>query len=104
MNFDNSRFKKPTEVILEVYDELFHCFQQMIPDKISEFSIKRSCDFIKNHTLNENISDEADSKFLQGIHKTITAISPNCEIRGLDERYLVCLNWENIGVVPEVED
>ncbi|RIB26218.1 Alpha/Beta hydrolase protein [Gigaspora rosea] len=106
MNFANSRFKKPTEVILEVYDELFHCFQRMIPDKISEFSIKRSCDFIKNQTLNKNISDEADRKSLQGINKTITAIaiSPNCEIRELDERYLECLNWENIGVVPEVED
>ncbi|CAG8447218.1 26095_t:CDS:2 [Gigaspora rosea] len=102
MNFANSLFKNPTEVILEVYDELFHCFQRMIPDKISEFSIKRSCDFIKHQTL---ISDESDRKSLQGINKTITAIaiSPNCEIRELDEKYLECLNWENIGVVPEVE-
>ncbi|CAG8628215.1 25880_t:CDS:2 [Gigaspora margarita] len=105
MNFVNSRFKKPTEVILEVYDELCHSFQRMLPDKIIEFSIKRSCDFIKNHTLNEHISDEADSKSLQGNHKTITAIaiSPHCEIRELDEKYLECLNWENIGVVPEIE-
>ncbi|KAF0529937.1 alpha/beta-hydrolase [Gigaspora margarita] len=59
----------------------------MISDKIIEFSIKRSCDFIKNHTLNEYISDDANIKSLQGIYKTITAIaiSPNCEIRELDE-------------------
>ncbi|CAG8635610.1 44239_t:CDS:2 [Gigaspora margarita] len=63
MNFVNSQFKKPTEVILEVYDKLFYCFQQ-------------------NHTLNEYILDDANIKSLQGIHKTVTAIaiSPNLKL------------------------
>ncbi|CAG8605292.1 11397_t:CDS:2, partial [Dentiscutata heterogama] len=97
MNFTNSPFKKPTKVILEVYDEASHCFQQV------NFSIIRSCDFIKN-TLNKNIPDEAENKSFQGIHKNITAIAinPNCEIRELDEKYLECLKWENIGVIPEL--
>ncbi|CAG8684790.1 13223_t:CDS:2, partial [Gigaspora margarita] len=105
MNFTNSPFKIPTKVILEVYDGTCHCFQKMIPDKISQFSINQSCDFIKNHTLKENTTKEVDSKSYQGIHKTITAIAinPNCEIRELDERYLECLSWENIGIVPELE-
>ncbi|RIB10865.1 Alpha/Beta hydrolase protein [Gigaspora rosea] len=104
-NFINSPFKEPTEVILEVYDGTCHCFQKMIPDKISQFSIIRSCDFIKNHTLKENTPDEAANKSFQEISKIITtiAINPNCEIRELDEKYLQCLNWENIGVVPELE-
>ncbi|CAG8660212.1 25523_t:CDS:2, partial [Gigaspora rosea] len=103
MNFTNSPFKKPTKVILEVYDEASHCFQEVFQDKITDFSITRSCDFIKN-TLNKNIQDEADNKSFQGIHKNITAIAinPNCEIRELEEKYLECLKWENIGVIPEI--
>ncbi|CAG8767964.1 25493_t:CDS:2, partial [Dentiscutata erythropus] len=106
MNFANSPFKKPTDVILEVYEGACHCFQDRAPnEKISKFSIKRSCDFIKNHTLNESIPNEAENKSFQGIQKTINtiAINPNCDIRELDEKFLECLNWENIGVVPELE-
>ncbi|CAG8685441.1 6672_t:CDS:2 [Dentiscutata erythropus] len=75
MNFTNSPFKKPTKVMLEVYNE-------------TNVSIIRSCDFIKN-ILNKNIPDEADSKSFQGIHKNITAIAinPNCKIRELDENF-----------------
>ncbi|CAG8498708.1 9727_t:CDS:2 [Dentiscutata erythropus] len=103
MNFANSPFKKPTEVTLEVYDGACHCFQAAISgEKISQFSINRSCDFIKNHILNP---DEVENKSFQSIQKDINAvvINPNCEIRELDEKFKECLNWENIGVVPELE-
>ncbi|CAG8648133.1 13517_t:CDS:2 [Dentiscutata erythropus] len=106
MNFANSPFKKPTDVTLEVYEGACHCFQEIVPDeKISKFSVKRSCDFIKNHTLNESIPKEAENKSFQGIQKTINtiAINPNCDIKELDKKFLECLNWENIGVVPELE-
>ncbi|CAG8787918.1 17546_t:CDS:2, partial [Dentiscutata erythropus] len=90
----------PTDVTLEVYEGACHFFQDTVPDeKISKFSIKRSCDFIKNHTLNESIPNEAENKSFQGIQKTINsiAINPNCDIRELDDKFLECLNWENIG-------
>ncbi|CAG8551329.1 15875_t:CDS:2 [Dentiscutata erythropus] len=107
INFANSPFKKPTDVTLEVYEGACHCFQDIVPDeKISKFSIKRSCDFIKNHTLNESIPNEAENKSFQGIQKIINtiAINPNCDIRELDEKFLECLNWKNIGVLPELEE
>ncbi|CAG8486247.1 14028_t:CDS:2, partial [Dentiscutata erythropus] len=106
MSFANSPFKKPTNVTLEVYEGACHCFQKRAPDeKISKFSIKRSYDFIKNHTLNESIPNEAENKSFQGIQKSINtiAVNPNCDIRELDEKFLECLNWENIGVLPELE-
>ncbi|CAG8551307.1 15874_t:CDS:2 [Dentiscutata erythropus] len=86
MNFVNSPFKKPTDVTLEVYEGACHCFQ-------------------RNNTLNESIPKEAENKSFQGIQKTINtiAINPNCDIKELDEKFLECLNWENIGVVPELE-
>ncbi|CAG8604420.1 7305_t:CDS:2 [Dentiscutata erythropus] len=89
-NFAKSPFKKPTEVTLEVYDEACHGFQV--------FSIKRSCDFIKNYTLNESILDKAEGNSIDTI-----AINPNCDIRELDAKFLECLSWENVGVIPEVE-
>ncbi|CAG8720704.1 17830_t:CDS:2 [Dentiscutata erythropus] len=97
-NFANSPFKN---VILDVYEGACHCFQS----KISKFSINRSCNFIKTHTLNESTPNEAENKSFQEIQKTINAniINPNYEIRELDEEFLKCLNCENIGVVPELE-
>ncbi|CAG8632394.1 23242_t:CDS:2, partial [Cetraspora pellucida] len=89
----------PTEVTLEVYEEACHCFQNlMLPEKITQLSIKHSCDFIKNCTLNESIPNKADPKVINTM-----AITPNCEVKELDEKFLECLKWENIGVVPELE-
>ncbi|CAG8515913.1 35860_t:CDS:2, partial [Racocetra persica] len=78
-NFANSPFKKPTEVTLEVYEEACHCFQS-------------SC------TLNGSIPDKEDSKAINTI-----AITPNGDVKELDEKFLECLKWENFGVVPELE-
>ncbi|KAF0525601.1 alpha/beta-hydrolase [Gigaspora margarita] len=98
MNFANSPFKKPTKVTLEVYEEACHCFQSLpIDEKISQFSIKSSCEFIKN-IFNENTLDKADGRFIDTI-----IINPNCEVRELDTKFLECLSWENIGVVPDLE-
>ncbi|CAG8657191.1 6407_t:CDS:1, partial [Racocetra fulgida] len=49
-------------------------------------------------TINENTQNEVESKAIKAI-----AINPNCETRDLDKKFLECLNWENIGVVPELE-
>ncbi|CAG8814914.1 28073_t:CDS:2, partial [Dentiscutata erythropus] len=90
---------KPTEVNLEVYDGACHVFPIIIPtEKVSQFSIKRSCNFIKNYTLNESIQDKAEGNSIDAI-----VINPNCDIRELDAKFLECLSWENIGVIPEVE-
>ncbi|CAG8795561.1 35762_t:CDS:2, partial [Gigaspora margarita] len=98
MNFANSPFKKPTKVTLEVYEEACHCFQSLpIDEKISQFSIKSSCEFIKN-IFNENTLDKVDGRFIDTI-----IINPNCEVRELDPKFLECLSWENIGVVPDLE-
>ncbi|CAG8748991.1 15874_t:CDS:2, partial [Dentiscutata heterogama] len=97
-NFENSPFKKPTEVTLEVYDEACHCVQFMPFEKIAYFSMQRAVDFIKHHTLDKNIKDTPNP-----VQPTINAISisPNCEIRELDAKYMECLKWENAGVLPD---
>ncbi|CAG8467903.1 3167_t:CDS:2, partial [Gigaspora rosea] len=100
-NFENSPFKEPTEVTLEVYDEACHCIQFMPFEKISQFSMQRAIDFIKYHTLDKNIKDtpKPNQAPLNAI-----AINPNCEIRELDEKYKECLKWENAGVLPDVKE
>ncbi|CAG8673593.1 37234_t:CDS:2, partial [Gigaspora margarita] len=73
-NFINSAFKNPIDAILEVYDGTCHCFQKIIPDKISQFSINRSCDFIKNHMFKKNTSDEAANKINENSVKILIQI------------------------------
>ncbi|CAG8804803.1 18937_t:CDS:1, partial [Dentiscutata erythropus] len=51
-----------------------------------------------NYTLNESILDKAEGNSIDAI-----AINPNCDVRELDAKFLECLSWENIGVIPEVE-
>ncbi|CAG8496409.1 8900_t:CDS:2, partial [Racocetra fulgida] len=86
-NFANSPFKESTE---------------FVPDKITQFSIERSCDFIKNYTLNENTPNKAEDKSFPKAINAI-AITPNCDVKELDEKFLECLKWETIGVVPDLE-
>lgn len=93
-NFANSPFKKPTKVTLEVYDELSHGFQIFPFEKITQFSLKRAYDFIMAPDDKGNVQTTINA----------IAINPNCDIRELDAKYMNCLTWENIGVVPDVEE
>ncbi|CAG8519460.1 6873_t:CDS:2, partial [Scutellospora calospora] len=95
-NFENSPFKKPTEVTLEVYDEACHCFMPF--EKIAQFSMQRAVDFIKYHTLEKDGSNSVQTTI------NAIAISPDCEIRELDEEYKDCLKYENIGALLDEEE
>ncbi|CAG8744840.1 12202_t:CDS:2 [Racocetra persica] len=104
-NFANLPFKELTKVILEVYKEACHYFQSFVPNKITQFSIECSCDFIKNYILNKNTPNKAENKSFQDIPKAINAvaITLNCDVKELDEKFLECLKWKNIGIVPDLE-
>ncbi|CAG8657171.1 9353_t:CDS:2, partial [Funneliformis mosseae] len=106
-NFANSPFKKPTKVTLEVYDEAFHCFFFVPVEKITQFSLNRAYDFIKlNATVDVNIPNgsENDATYENGKTLNAVAINPNCEVRELDGKYLECLKFENVGVLPDVNE
>ncbi|CAI2189096.1 10799_t:CDS:2 [Funneliformis geosporum] len=104
-NFSESPFKKPTKVTLEVYDEACHCFFLFPTEKISQFALNRSYDFIKLHAADdERIPNELESNAENGKTLNAVSISPNCEVRELDAKYMECLNFEDIGVVPDVNE
>ncbi|CAG8668464.1 3189_t:CDS:2 [Funneliformis mosseae] len=106
-NFDKSPFKKPTKVTLEVYDDACHCFFVIPFEKISQFSLNRAFDFIKLHAaVDESIpvGSENSATFEDGKTLNAIAINPNCDIRELDAKYMDCLKFENIGVLPDVNE
>ncbi|CAG8802754.1 14493_t:CDS:2, partial [Racocetra persica] len=47
-NFEKSSFKKPTNVILEVYDDMPHCWHMFPFSKSSQTAFERCRDFIKH--------------------------------------------------------
>ena len=76
-------------------------------EKIVQFSQNRAFDFIKLHAaVDESIPDGSENSATYENGKTLNAIAinPNCEIRELDAKYMDCLKFENIGVLPDVNE
>ncbi|CAI2178801.1 9878_t:CDS:2, partial [Funneliformis geosporum] len=106
-NFYESSLKKPTKVTLEVYDEACHCFFVFPSEKITKFALNSAYNFIKFHAAaDESINNESENIATYENGKTLNAvaINPNCEVRELDAKYMECLKFENIGVVPDVNE
>ncbi|CAG8726431.1 712_t:CDS:2, partial [Funneliformis mosseae] len=103
-NFAKSSYKKPTKVTLEVYDDACHCFFIFPTEKISQYALNRVYDFIKLHAADDANRSENDATYENGKTLNAVAINPNCEIRELDGKYLECLKYENIGVLPDVNE
>ncbi|CAG8656243.1 5788_t:CDS:2, partial [Racocetra persica] len=109
-NFEKSPFKKPTKVILEIYDDMPHAWQMFPFLKPSQVSMKRCCDFIKRVIFIEDndismidlIKEEAVSPSIS-VSPSFLAMRVNTDgvIRELNENDRDCLKWDKIGVVPK---
>ncbi|CAG8754529.1 4694_t:CDS:2, partial [Cetraspora pellucida] len=96
-----SPFKKPTNVILEVYDDMPHAWH---------VTVERCCDFIKRvASIEDNNTSTIDLIKEETVPPSIS-VSPSFiamrvgtdgKIRELNETDRDCLKWDNIGVVPK---
>ncbi|CAG8532287.1 3317_t:CDS:2 [Funneliformis mosseae] len=76
-------------------------------EKITQFSLNRAYDFIKLHAaVNVNIPNGSENNDTYENGKTLNAVAiyPNFEVRELDGKYLECLKFENVGVLPDVNE
>ncbi|CAG8811766.1 27941_t:CDS:2, partial [Dentiscutata erythropus] len=104
-NFEKSPFKNPTKVILEVYDDMPHCWQVYFSSKPSQVAIERCGDFIKRVTSIEDNNTSIDD-LLKDVSHSISIspsfiamrVSTNGEIRELNKTDRDCLNWDKIGI------
>ncbi|KAF0393710.1 alpha/beta-hydrolase [Gigaspora margarita] len=108
-NFENSPFKNPTKVILEVYDDMPHVWHIFSFSKPSQIALERCCDFIKRVTFvgddNASMIDLLQEEVIshtQSHSFVAMRINKNGETRGLNETDRDCLKWNKIGVVPKV--
>ncbi|CAG8744370.1 3401_t:CDS:2, partial [Racocetra persica] len=110
-NFDKSPFKKPTKVILEVYDDMPHVWHMFTFSKSSQVAFERCCDFIKcvtsiednsNTSMNDLLNEEVASPSISISPSFIAMrVGTNGEIKELNETDRDCLKWDKIGVVPK---
>ncbi|CAG8594043.1 17102_t:CDS:2 [Cetraspora pellucida] len=110
-NFEMSSFKKPTKVILEVYDDMPHAWHLIPFCKPSQIALERCCDFIKravsiddnNTSMIDLIKEEEVSSSISVSPSFIAMrINPDGMIRELNETDRDCLKWDKIGVVPNI--
>ncbi|CAG8479981.1 23037_t:CDS:2 [Cetraspora pellucida] len=110
-NFEKSPFKKPTKVILEVYDDMPHIWQTFTFSKHSQLALGRCRDFIKRVTStedNDNISmidlikeEEVPPSISISPSFIAMRVGTDGTIRELNETDRDCLKWDKIGVVPK---
>ncbi|RIB27180.1 Alpha/Beta hydrolase protein [Gigaspora rosea] len=109
-NFEKSPFKKPTKVILEVYNDMPHFWQMFQFSKSSQISLERCGEFIKRVTSIEDNNTSMIDLLKEDVVSPPISISPsfigmrvgiNGEIRELNETDQDCLKWDKIGIVPK---
>ncbi|CAG8600117.1 15607_t:CDS:2, partial [Acaulospora colombiana] len=103
-NFRKSPFKTPTNVTLEIYQEMPHVFQAFEYSTPAKIAFKNSGEFIKkvidsatNQTAASIVSDQ-DFK-----ESTYSVISPTGKHLPLKEEHHSVLRWNEVGKVPSVE-
>ncbi|CAG8783910.1 345_t:CDS:2, partial [Dentiscutata erythropus] len=108
-NFENSPFKNPTKVILEVYDDMPHCWQAFFSSKPSQIAIERCGEFIDRVTSIEDNNTSIVDLLKEDVSPSISIspsliamrVSTNGEIRELNKTDRDCLKWDKIGIVPK---
>ncbi|CAB4394945.1 unnamed protein product [Rhizophagus irregularis] len=90
--FEKSPFKTPTNTTLEIYEEMVHVFQILEHDSTTK-SYERTVEFINKVTkvLNEPLPPSS-----------YNCINGKGEFGPLKEHHKKVLNWENIGIVPNI--
>ncbi|RIB07389.1 Alpha/Beta hydrolase protein [Gigaspora rosea] len=109
-NFEKSPFKKPTKVILEIYDDMPHVWQMFPFSKSSQVAFEHCGEFIKRVTSIEDNNTSMIDLLKEGVVSPSVSISPsfiamrvsiNGEIKELNEPDRNCLKWDKIGIVPK---
>ncbi|PKK72849.1 alpha/beta-hydrolase [Rhizophagus irregularis] len=90
--FEKSPFQTPTNTTLEIYEEMLHVFQGMEHASTTK-SYERTVEFINRVTnvLNEPLPPSS-----------YNCINAKGEFGPLKEHHKKVLNWEKIGIVPNI--
>ncbi|CAG8704831.1 33626_t:CDS:2, partial [Racocetra persica] len=105
-NFEKSPFKKPTKVILEVYDDMPHIWYMFTFFKPSQIAIERCSEFIKRVTSIEDNNTSTIDLIKEDVVSPSISVSPSFiamrvgtdgTIRELNETDRDCLKWDKIG-------
>ncbi|KAF0432756.1 alpha/beta-hydrolase [Gigaspora margarita] len=104
---DESPFKNPTKVVLEVYDDMIHVWPLLTSSKPSQVAFERFGKFVNCVTSidGENISINSLKEGIVAPSSSFIAmrIGTKGEIRELNETDRDCLKWDKIGIVPKEE-
>ncbi|CAG8757710.1 29769_t:CDS:2, partial [Racocetra persica] len=109
-NFEKSHFKKPTKVILEVYDDMPHAWHLYTFPKPTQVAIERCQDFIKRVTSTDDNNISMIDLIKEDVVSPSISVSPSFiamrvgtdgTIRELNETDRDCLKWDKIGIVPK---
>ncbi|CAG8769322.1 11537_t:CDS:2 [Dentiscutata erythropus] len=112
-NFEKSPFKNPTQVILEIYEDMPHVWHMFSFIKPSQVAIERCGDFIKRVTSIEDDNTSIIDLVKEDVVSSSISTSPshiamrvsiNGENKELKETDRDCLKWDKIGIVPKEED
>ncbi|CAG8646926.1 19680_t:CDS:2, partial [Racocetra persica] len=76
-NFEKSPFKKPTKVILEVYDDMPHVWHMFTFSKPSQIAIERCSDFIKRVTSIEDNNTSMIDLIKEDVVSSSISVSPS---------------------------
>ncbi|CAG8621141.1 1217_t:CDS:2, partial [Cetraspora pellucida] len=97
--FEISPFKTPTNVILEIYEEMPHMFQLYRFNEVARFSFQRTAEFIR-----EAFSSTSGEFTLNQITNSSNyiRISTNKQVLPLKESHYAVLDWLNVGCAPTI--
>ncbi|RIB19988.1 Alpha/Beta hydrolase protein [Gigaspora rosea] len=98
--FETSPFKTPTNVTLEIYEEMPHMFQMIGFNESASFSFRRTAEFIREAVA----SASGKSTSSQMVNSSSYArISADKQLFPLKECDYSVLEWQDVGCAPSIE-
>ncbi|CAG8458170.1 23001_t:CDS:2, partial [Dentiscutata erythropus] len=98
--FEISPFKTPTNVTLEIYEDLPHVFQILGCHESTSFSFQRTAEFIREVVA--SASGKSTSNQMAN-SSSYFRINGNTQLSPLKESDYSVLEWQNVGCAPTVE-
>ncbi|RIB25295.1 Alpha/Beta hydrolase protein [Gigaspora rosea] len=98
--FEISSFKTPSNVTLEIYEDMPHVFQLFGFNESTPFSFQRAAEFIREAVA--SASEKSTSNKITNSSNYVR-ISANKQVFPLNESDYSVLEWQNVGCAPTVE-
>ncbi|CAG8706621.1 17657_t:CDS:2 [Dentiscutata erythropus] len=98
--FEISPYETPTNVTLEIYEEMPHMFQILGFSELASFSFQRTAKFIREAVI--TASGKSISTQMTNSSNYIR-INANKKFSPLKECDYSVLEWQNVGCAPNIE-